>query len=423
MSSKYNIIYSGLQDNVTAEEFVTRFCKTFGISEAKAKQIAASGSDVTIKKNVSGDKAAKYIKALEACGAIAYLQEQENIPEAGGLSLEPIQGEQQTQQMNQTEPEPAVCPKCGSSNIQSDECLDCGIYISKYQANLGYVSEPDQVETDAKAKTGNIRQDSEQTRQMDSNPYATPQADLIDPDDDSEAEPEKVPAGNATAWLGRSYWHFKQNPFAWIFALVIFIALSMTFALVPFIGVLVVYFFSPVVMAGFSLGAQEQDQGGDFRVGHLFAGFSQNFGTLVMVGVLYLLFIILIVAVFGGIMAVATAGSSTLDLNNQKAIIISMGAIGLILMLLAVMLIIFVAMAYYYAPTLVALDNMSALEAMKMSLKGCLKNWLALLVYSILAFLLLLAGMIPVMLGLLVVIPMLQASVYVSYRDIFHHQD
>ncbi len=128
-----------------------------------------------------------------------------------------------------------------------------------------------------------------------------PQADLIDSAADGEPQPEKVPAGSATAWLGRAYWHFKQNPFAWIGALIIFIVLSMGLSLVPLIGALAVNLLSPVIMAGFSIGAQEQDNDGDFRIGHLFAGFSQNFGALVMVGVFYLLFIILIGAVCGGI--------------------------------------------------------------------------------------------------------------------------
>ena len=427
MSTKYNIVYSGLQDNITAETFVSRFCKTFGISQAKAEQIAASSSDVTIKKNVPGDKAAKYIKALEACGAIAYLKEQEKPqelqaeqtqPPGSGLSLEPIESEQAPQE---TARQTAVCPKCGSSNIKDDECLDCGIYISKYKANLEHTPEPESIT--AKPQQEAVKQDSEPTRQMDTNPYATPQAELIDSADEGEPQPEKVPVGSATAWLGRSYWHFKQNPFAWIGAIVIFIIISMGLSLVPFIGGLALNLLSPVIMAGIFIGAQEQDNGGDFRVGHLFAGFSQNFGTLVMVGVFYLLFIILIGAVFGGIIGLTTAGSAMDPNAGPQAILNSMGPLGIILVLLALMLIVFVAMAYYYAPILVALDNMSALAAMKMSLNGCLKNWLALLLFGILSFLLLVVGMIPAMLGLLVVIPMLQASIYVSYRDIFHHQE
>lgn len=417
MSSAYNIIYSGLQDDVTAEEFVIRFCKTFGISEAKAEKIAAAGSDVTIKKNVPGDKAAKYIKAIESCGAIAYLQEVDQ-PQETGLSLEPMAGEETSQE--EAEPS-AVCPKCGSANIEGDECLECGIYISKYRASME--NTPVIEATEPVADTDEVKQDSEPTRQLDTDPYATPQADLIDSGDNTEPQPEKVAIGSGKSWLGGGFWHFKQNPFAWIFAMLLFIVLSMLISLVPFIGALAVNLLSPVILAGFSIGAQEQDRGGDFRIGHLFAGFSQNFGALVMIGVFYLLFIILVGAVFGGIIGATMAGSGTFDPNaGPEAMLNSMGPLTIIMMLLAVMMIIFVAMAYYYAPTLVALDNMSAMSAMKMSLNGCLKNWLTFLVFGILAFLLLVVGMIPAMLGLLVVIPMLQASVYVSYRDIFHHQ-
>ena len=30
----------------------------------------------------------------------------------------------------------ATCPKCGSTRVQGDECLQCGIYLSKYQAHI-----------------------------------------------------------------------------------------------------------------------------------------------------------------------------------------------------------------------------------------------------------------------------------------------
>ncbi len=420
MASTFNVVYKGLKEGVSTEEFVDRFCTTFGISQSKAEKIATASTEVIIKKELEEERAAKYIKALEKCGAIVYVKE--NSPAAvedNGLSLEPIEGEESGQdgEDNNTEP---VCPKCGSTNIEGDECLDCGIYISKYLSNLEHSPV---VETTEDESADEVKFDSEPTRQMDTNPYAPPEADLIESSDSSEPEAEKVSAGSGTGWLSRSFWHFKQNPFAWIGAVIVFIILYAGLSLIPFIGALAVTLLSPVVMAGFSIGAQEQDNGGDFRFGHIFAGFSRNLGQLVLVGVFYLLFFILIAAVFGGVFMATMAGSAPMDPNaGPAAIMNSMGPAMLILLLLGLFLMMFVFMAYYYAPTLVALDDMSAISAMKMSLKGCLKNWLALLIFWILASLLMFVAMIPVMLGLLVVVPMLQASVYVSYRNIFHQQ-
>jgi drug/metabolite transporter (DMT)-like permease len=69
----------------------------------------------------------------------------------------------------------------------------------------------------------------------------------------------------------------------------VFFVLAVLATLVPVIGGLVVSLFWPVFVAGLMLGARDQDRGEPFRVGHLFAGFSNNTGQLVMVGLLYLL--------------------------------------------------------------------------------------------------------------------------------------
>ena len=420
MASTFNVVYKGLKDGVGTAEFIDSFCSTFGISQGKAEKIASASTEVIIKKELEEERAAKYIKALEACGAIAYAKENPPAAADNGLSLEPIEGEE-SEQAAENDTVERVCPKCGSSNIEADECLDCGIYISKYLSNLEHNPV---IETASDEGADGVAFDSEPTRQMDTNPYAPPEADLIESTGSTEPQPEKVPVGSGTDWLGRSYWHFKQNPFAWIGAIIVFIILYMVLSLIPFFGALAISLLSPVVMAGFSMGAQEQDNGGDFRVGHIFSGFSRNFGQLVLVGVLYLLFIILIGAVFGGIIAATMAGAGSMDPSAGPAVIMnSMGPAMIIFLLLGFILMLFVFMAYYYAPVLVALDDMTAVSAMKMSLKGSLKNLLALIIFWILSSLLMIVAMIPVLLGLLVVIPMLQASVYVSYRDIFHQQD
>ncbi|PAT00476.1 MAG: hypothetical protein BSR46_02755 [Candidatus Dactylopiibacterium carminicum] len=63
---------------------------------------------------------------------------------------------------------------------------------------------------------------------------------------------------------------------------------------------------------------------------------------------------------------------------------------------------------------------MHPIEALKASFIGCLRNWLPFLIYSLLMLVLLTLGLVPLGLGLLVVLPLSFASMYVSYRDIYH---
>jgi uncharacterized membrane protein len=76
-------------------------------------------------------------------------------------------------------------------------------------------------------------------------------------------------------------------------------------------------------------------------------------------------------------------------------------------------------MAIWFAPILVALNDMSAVAAMKRSFSGCLRNVLPFLVYGIVMFILAIIATIPIGLGWLLLMPTLICATYVSYREIF----
>ena len=454
MASKYNVIYTGLKEGVTEAEFVRQFCQKFGVSEKKAHQIVTSGSEVTIKKDLDEDKAKKYLSVLNACGMVARMDavaEEAQIPQDNGLSMVPVEEETNAEEtvaeeamsptgsqnilnatLGNTASEntgsantaTATCPKCGSDQINGDECLACGIYISKYRAHQ-----------ESQAAVNEGQPESVSVQEEASNPYATPDAELSEaPEPGAEAYPEKVPAGSGIEWLKQGFWHFRQNPFAWIGAVLVMFLLFIVLGLIPFLGGLLTQILTPVFIAGFVLGAYEQDDGGDFRVGHLFEGFSHNAGQLILVGVLYLVGVILILVVIGGGMMGLGMMSAGMDAQSidSMAVMNQMDTGMIIMMLILFTLIILLTMAYYYAPALIAFDEMNAISAMKMSFIGCLKNWLAFIVLGILIFILSLVAMIPIMWGMFAAIPMflliffvgvptMQALNYVSYRDIFHH--
>ena len=88
-------------------------------------------------------------------------------------------------------------------------------------------------------------------------------------------------------------------------------------------------------------------------------------------------------------------------------------------MLVALALFVPVAMAFLFAPALVALGGQSIVNSLKMSFSGCLKNIVPFLIYGIVAFVLAIIATIPFGLGWLVLGPILTASIYAAYRDIY----
>ena len=74
---------------------------------------------------------------------------------------------------------------------------------------------------------------------------------------------------------------------------------------------------------------------------------------------------------------------------------------------------------FYFSTQLVALNDVPVLQALSMSFKGCLRNPLPLLVYWFALFVLMLLGALAFFIGLLIVMPWMFTSMYVSYKQVF----
>lgn len=242
--------------------------------------------------------------------------------------------------------------------------------------------------------------------------------------------------GRGAGWIFEGFNYFKANPFAWIGAYLVLILLFILVSLLSTLTVilfpllfLAIYIFYPVVIAGFMLGCDEQVNGNAFTVGHLFAGFhSRNFSELIKLGLLYfvlnmvvlVLLLVFMFVQFGGaeIIALIQAG----DIEKLEALIEGKNAepvLQLLSLLISLLLTLPIIMAIWFAPALVAINDVPAIDAMLLSFKACLLNVIPFLIYGVIAIILLILASIPLFLGHIILIPMLTASVYISYKDIF----
>jgi hypothetical protein len=235
-------------------------------------------------------------------------------------------------------------------------------------------------------------------------------------------EARQVNAGNAWKWIAGGFGLFKQNPVIWIALFFIYLLIAMVLSIIPVIGPIVLNLLAPVFMAGFMLGCRALEMDQELEINHLFAGFKTNTAQLVTVGGIYLVGAIVIVGivfVFVGADAMgslfgAPAAQGTPQPDPQAA---TAPALALLVILGAMLPLI---MAYWFAPALVLFHDMKAVDAMRLSFFACLRNFLPFLVYGVISAALLLLAMIPLGLGLLIMIPTMTASLYVSYKDIFN---
>jgi uncharacterized membrane protein len=227
---------------------------------------------------------------------------------------------------------------------------------------------------------------------------------------------KQVPAANAWAWTVRGFELFKANPAMWIILFVIYLAIMVPISLVPVIGSVMSTLLAPVFAAGLMWGCKALTQQQDLEINHLFAGFKQNTAQLIAVGGYYMVSL-LTIAVF----VVLSLDKETVDVLMKGQTVSPEQASAMMLpILIAMFFLVPVLMAYWFAPVLVGLNNLTATEAMKLSFKACLQNVLPFFVYGLIFMLLLIVALIPFGLGLLVVVPVMMTSLYASYVDVFN---
>ncbi len=416
MGGEHKIVFTGrLQPNIDPQVAAAAFAGQFRIAEDKARAVLQANRELVLKQGLDQAAALRYRSILEKIGMQVRLEPPLPLSDASGLTLEPMEapaGAPAEEESVAVGGKPEGCPKCGSQRIEGGSCLDCGIVIAKYRAIQAR-------QQDSAGSGGSVPGAGA------ANPYAAPRAELAPSTTEGEMSgPVSVPFSHGWAWLARGFWHLRQNPGIWVLALLLWVGMSIVLSLIPFVGSLLVSLISPVIVAGFMIGADAQQQGDDFELASLFAGFSRNTGQLLLVGLLYLVGMIVIAVIVGAMLMgtfASLGGMGALEAEDPAIVVAVLGSPAFMLALLAgSALAIPLLMAYWFAPPLIALSDLSAFSAMRLSFVGCLKNVLPFLLYGLAGMLLVIVGALPFGLGLLIVMPMIMASIYTGYRDIYY---
>jgi hypothetical protein len=127
----YRVVFEGeILEGSQVQEVKRALAKLYNKTEDQAERFF-SGKRFMVKKDVDYDTAMKYVKAFERAGAVCKVEELET-----HIGLEqPLTLEKETEKPSQ-QGDVMVCPKCQFEQATSDECLRCGIIISKYSERL-----------------------------------------------------------------------------------------------------------------------------------------------------------------------------------------------------------------------------------------------------------------------------------------------
>lgn len=264
------------------------------------------------------------------------------------------------------------------------------------------------------------------TDQQDShNPYTPPEASVSDVavalDEGNETfipGGQAVPAGGGVNWIGDAWNLMKPKLGMWILMAVILFVILMIVQIIPIVSLLTTLIM-PVFVGGIMSLCEKQRVTGEFDLGLMFSGFQNNFGSLigvgaVMFGVSILAVIVMFVVGGSAMMGLALAGNDpSMAMTGASS---GMLFIGIILMF-AIMMVGYALI--WFAPALIVLHKLPLGKAISMSLSAVKKNILPGLVFFIVISIVMVVSMIPFGLGLLVTMPLMLATYYTSYRNLF----
>ena len=246
-----------------------------------------------------------------------------------------------------------------------------------------------------------------------------------------------LPARRGWRWLAEGFLLFRHKHLMLTLLVLSYWLMMAIINSFPLVGQIAATLLIPVFSVSLMNSCRAIEQGRQIVPQLLFSGFNNNLRTLLVLGGVYLVVSSLIfsatVLIDDGLLfkLVIFGQRPDEDLVATSNIMVA-GQLAL-LMFLPLM------MAYWFAPVLVAWHGLSASKALFFSFIACLRNWRAFLVYAISVVLIgallpgflvgtatsLFAGaggffsVIFTVVIVLVLLPTLYASFYISYRDVF----
>ncbi|GEM_PF-6419562 len=223
---------------------------------------------------------------------------------------------------------------------------------------------------------------------------------------------KNVSVGQAIGWLKSGFGLFSKTWLTWIVGGVAFFVIFVILNFIPLIGQLLTMVLGPLVSVGVIMAIHNYQNGKSSTVGEIFESVKGKISPVVVVILINIGLSLISAFIMGsGVSMGAMAGS-------QDAMAAGIATAGLgVLIGLVIGFIMF--LANVFSLPLIALTEISGVDAVKASVKANLSNIVPMLVYGVISLAMFFIAIIPLGLGLIIVIPMSIAAIYFATRDIF----
>jgi hypothetical protein len=245
-----------------------------------------------------------------------------------------------------------------------------------------------------------------------------------------------VGAAQGVRWLGEGWRLFRVAPLPWLALACVYLLGTNILALVPVVGFVAALMLVPALTVGMMAAARAASHGTQPGVRMLAEGFRNEGRAQLVLGAVYFVCSML---VFGSTALADPEGRLRAILAGRAAP--DDAALGDVVLPLATFALSYapVLMMFWFAPPLASWHATGALKALFFSFVACLMNWRAFLAYGAAVAVMMMAVPLAALLALrafggadlgvavaslvfpllLIMLPTLFASFYVSYRDVF----
>ncbi len=244
----------------------------------------------------------------------------------------------------------------------------------------------------------------------------------------------QYPWGRGWHWIREGAQMFFAAPGTWVLLLILQLLVDIGLSMLPDTGgvfgsvIQLAFGVASIVIgvffeAGLLLGCAAQRRGETLQVATLFAAFGHPAARGLLGLALIQIFAWALIAALAlvAVVVVIGTGLSLLTLGAREIVDVVLGSLtsAIVVFLLVLTLSLLVVMALWMAPPLVLFQGFTPVQALIASFNANFRNVRALTVYGLAMVGLAIVAVLPLLLGLLVLVPIATTSRYVAFCDLF----
>ncbi len=237
-------------------------------------------------------------------------------------------------------------------------------------------------------------------------------------------EARKLGFAHSWMWVRQGIWLFRRNPFIWMVLVSLLVVGTFGIATFPIVGGPLVNIMIPGFFAGLMIGCHALAKEQKLELTHIFSGFQRHGAPLVKLGGINLAIKLLLAGgmiLAGGekLMQIIMSGEQPGDPQAMLQAFSEAGMAFPIFMIVSFVL----ETCVMFASMLIVFRGVAPIPALLAALRAIFHNVLPLFAYGVLLIPFAVLASLPLMLGWLVLLPVIIASQYAIYRDMFPMQE